>query len=311
MSRYPEVRAGVADVDLSGTTALVTGSTSGIGRVAARSLGRLGADVIVHGRDDSAGTALAGELRKMGSDARFVRADFADVDAVRDLAAAVREEFDALDVLCNNAGGYVRSGRLTDLGVEYTFHVNHLAPYLLTAELLDHMAAAGRVITTASEAHRGATLDLDAVTSVEDYSAFGAYGRSKLANVQFAMELARRLEGSDRDIASSALHPGAIPGSGFTRFLPGPLPALAGHLGRFPFVTTVEEGAAALVRLVAAEDLGDVSGTYFAKQRRKAPSEAALDPEAQRALWEQSAAVLGIETPLADVNSANERGCGE
>jgi NAD(P)-dependent dehydrogenase (short-subunit alcohol dehydrogenase family) len=300
MSRPPEARAGVADVDLSGTTALVTGSTSGIGRVAALALGRLGADVIVHGRNGDAGAAVIDELRAAGSDARFVRADFADVDAVRDLAAAVRAEVDALDLLCNNAGGYFGSGELTDLGVEYTFHVNHLAPYLLTAELLDHMAPGGRVITTASEAHQGASLDLDEVTAVAGYSAFDAYGRSKLANVQFAMELARRLDRADRDLVSNALHPGAIPGSGFTRFLPGPLSTLANALDGLPFVTSVAEGAAALVRLAAGPDLAGVSGAYFTKQQRGTPTEAARDPDAQRALWERSAALLGIDVPLAD-----------
>ncbi len=305
MSEPPELQAGVADVDLSGTTALVTGSTSGIGRVAAGSLARLGADVIVHGRDEAAGRTLATRLREVGSDARFVRADFSEVDAVRDLAAAATEEFDSLDILCNNAGGYFREGRLTDLGVEYTFHVNHLAPYLLTAELLDHMAPGGRVITTASEAHRGATLDPDAVTSVENYSSFGAYGRSKLANVQFAMELDRRLDRADRDLVSNALHPGGIPGSGFTRFLPGPLSTLANPLGRLPFVTSVEEGGAALVRLAASRDLAGVSGRYFTKQEPGTPNGAARDPDAQRALWERSAELLEMETPLTDAAPAN------
>src|SRR6056297_1717203 len=140
MSRAPEQRAGVTNRDLSGTRALVTGSTSGIGRQTALSLARLGADVIVHGRDADAGAAVVDELRAVGSDARFVQADFADVEAVRELADTVKNDTDELDVLVNNAGGMFRDGRLTDLGVEYTFHVNHLAPFLLTTELLDHVA---------------------------------------------------------------------------------------------------------------------------------------------------------------------------
>jgi len=300
MARPPEAQAGVADVDLSGTSALVTGSTSGIGREAARSLARLGADVIVHGRDESAGETLAEELRGMRSETRFVRADFADVDAVRNLADAVRAEFDALDLLCHNAGGYFRTGRLTDLGVEHTFHVNHLAPYLLTAELLDHLAPEARIVTTASEAHQGANLDFDAVTSIEGYSSFSAYGRSKLANVQFAMELARRFDRTDRETTANAFHPGAIPGSGFMRFLPGPLSGLAKALDPLPVVTSVEEGAAALVRLAASPTLEDTSGQYFEKQRPGSPSTEARDPDAQRDLWERSADLLGIEPPLAD-----------
>ncbi len=305
MAKSPETQAGVADVDLSGTTALVTGSTSGIGRVAARTLARRGADVIVHGRDASAGTALATELRGVGSDARFVRADFSDVDAVRALAESTRAAFDSLDILCNNAGGYFSEGRLTDTGVEYTFHVNHLGPYLLTAELLDHMAPGGRIVTTASEAHRGASLDLDSVTSVADYSSFGAYGRSKLANVQFALELDRRLGQTDRDLVSNALHPGGIPGSGFTRFLPGPLSRLATPLGRLPLFTSVEEGGATLARLAAAEDVAGVSGAYFKKWNRGTPTDAARDPDAGRALWERSAELLEIEAPLGDATTAS------
>ena len=139
MSESPEARAGVADVDCTGKQALVTGSTSGIGRAAAVALGRLGADVIVHGRDTAAGERVVEDLEAVGTDARFVAADFADAAAVRGLAETVRAETDGLDLLVNNAGGLFRDGRLTDLGVEYTFHVNHLSPYLLTTELLDYL----------------------------------------------------------------------------------------------------------------------------------------------------------------------------
>jgi NAD(P)-dependent dehydrogenase (short-subunit alcohol dehydrogenase family) len=302
MTRSPEERADVADADLSGTTALVTGSTSGIGRAAALSLGRLGADVVVHGRDEAAGRAVVSDLTAAGADARFVPADFADVDAVRDLAASVREWTDDLDLLLHNAGGLFRSGRLTALGAEYTFHVNHLAPYLLTADLLDGLAPDARVVTTASDAHRGASLDLDAVTTADGYSAMGAYGRSKLANVQFAFELADRLDAAGRAVTSNALHPGAIPGSGFTRFLPAPLSAGARALDALPFVTSVDEGAAALVALAVSDRVADVSGRYFAKQRPAEPTGAARDPAAREHLWRRSADLLGVDPPLADAD---------
>ena len=300
MARPPEERAGVADLDLAGTTALVTGSTSGIGREAALALGRLGADVIVHGRDADAGEAVVADLDATGADARFVRADFADTDAVRDLAATVRESVDDLDLLLNNAGGLFREGRLTDLGVEYTFHVNHLAPYLLTAELLDAIPASGRIVTTASEAHRGGSLDLDGVTSVDSYSGLSAYNRSKLANVLFTRELDRRLEAAGRDVAANAVHPGAIPGSDFARFLPGPVASAMKLFDAVPLVTSVKDGAAALLNAAVAPDLGGVSGRYFAKQRSKTPSGTARDPELARALWERSAALLDVEEPLSD-----------
>lgn len=299
MKHPPEKRAGVAETDLTGTTALVTGSTSGIGRAAALALGRLGADVFVHGRDQRAGAELVDELTAVGATGQFVPADFADVDAVYDLAQVVTEETGSLDLLVNNAGGLFREARLTDIGVEYTFHVNHLSPYLLTAELLDHLAPDARVVTTASEAHRGVTLDLDAVRSTDGYSGWGAYQRSKLANVQFAFELAQRLSKRGSTVTSNALHPGAIPGSGFTRFLPTSLAQGAKLLDSVPGVTSVNDGAAALVYLAVSERLDGVSGRYFSKQQRAEPSRAARDTDAQQRLWERSAALLDVDEPLS------------
>lgn len=300
MTRSPERRAGVTNRDLSGTRALVTGSTSGIGREAALSLARLGADVFVHGRDTDAGETVVDELRSLGSDAQFVRADFADVEEVRDLADTVRAESDDLDILVNNAGGMFREGRLTDLGVEFTFHVNHLSPYLLTTELLDHMAEGSRIVTTGSLAHRGIRLDLDEVTDVRRHAGWRAYQRSKLANVQFALTLARRLDAADYDVTSNTLHPGAIPGSGFSRFLPSPIPETIGLLDGLPLVTSVEDGAAGLVYLAASDRVEDVSGRYFSKRRPKKPSREARNRDAQRRLWKRSAEFLDIEEPLAD-----------
>ena len=295
----PAQQAGVADVDCAGQTALVTGSTSGIGRETALALGRLGADVMVHGRDAAAGRAVVDELQAMGVRATFEPADFADVSAVRSLATAVDDWVDDLDILINNAGGLFRAGRRTDIGVEYTFHVNHLAPYLLTAELLPTLAEDARIVTTASAAHRGASLDLDAVDSVEDYSSFSAYQRSKLANIQFAFELSRRLEQSDHTITSNSFHPGAIPGSGFTRFLPGPLSDLASLAGGLPFVPTPADGAATAVYLAVSPRVGSVSGRYFVDCEPTQPSAAARDRAAARRLFERSATLLDIPVPLS------------
>lgn len=299
MSTPPATLAGVADVDCTGLSVLVTGSTSGIGRAAAVALGRLGADVIVHGRDAAAGTQTAEAVSAASPDGTgtFLQADFADADAVRGLAAEVREQTAQLDLLVNNAGGLFRDGKLTDLGVSYTFQVNHLAPYLLTTELLDHLAVGARVVTTASAAHQGATLDLDRVT--EPDAGMGAYSHSKLANILFAAELARRLEAASRDVTSNSLHPGAIPGTGFTRFLPGPVSKLAGLLDAVPGVTSVDEGAAEILYVGLAERTAAVSGRYFADQAPTQPSQSAQDADAARRLWRRSAALLGIDEPLA------------
>ena len=299
MTGDPERTAGVEDVDCTGQRALVTGSTSGIGRAVALALGRLGADVIVHGRDREAGRAVVDELAAAGADGRFVRADFADPDSVRELAATVQTETDGLDILVNNAGGLFRDGGTTDLGVEYTFHVNHLGPYLLTAELLDHLRPGARVVTTASAAHRGTELNLTRVRTVDDYSATWAYGHSKLANVLFASELAARLDAAGRDVTSNSVHPGAIPGSGFSRFLPEPVSRLLGTLDRLPFVTSVAEGAAELLVPALSQETANVSGRYFADRRPATPSGAARDETAARRLWEVSAELLGVDPPLS------------
>jgi NAD(P)-dependent dehydrogenase (short-subunit alcohol dehydrogenase family) len=303
MAQRPAERAGVADVDCTGTQALVTGSTSGIGQETALALGRLGADVIVHGRDETAGERLVTQLSEIGSDATFIQADFSDINALRSLATTVKDETNELDLLVNNAGGLFREGQLTDIGVEYTFHVNHLGPYLLTANLLDHLADDARVVTTASSAHKGVTLDIDRVLDVESYSGMWAYSHSKLANVLFASELARRLDAAGRNITSNSLHPGAIPGSGFTRFLPGPVSKVATFLDTVPGVTSVADGAAELLFLAVSPQVSTTSGRYFADQQPTTPSAAAKDKAAARRLWERSAELLGIDEPLSGAKS--------
>ncbi|PSQ38803.1 daunorubicin C-13 ketoreductase [Halobacteriales archaeon SW_12_71_31] len=298
MSDRPEETAGVTDVDCTGTTALVTGSTNGIGRAAALALGRLGAHVVVHGRDTEAGEAVVAELSRTPGSGTFVRADFADTDDVRALAETVRRETDGLDLLVNNAGGLFREGRLTDVGVDYTFHVNHLSPYLLTAELLDHLASGARVVTTASAAHQGSTLDLERVTRPDGGG--GAYGHSKLANVLFSAELARRLDAAGRAVTANSLHPGAIPGSGFTRFLPGPLSRAADALSFVPGAASVADGAAEVLFVGVSPRTADVTGRYFSDLSPSTPSEAARDRDAARRLWSRSAELLGVEEPLSE-----------
>lgn len=306
MHEQPETIAGVRDFDCDDINALVTGSTSGIGQKAAVALGRLGATVFVHGRDQQAGTAIVDEIELTDGSGTFVDADFADVDAVRDLADTVRSQTDGLDLLINNAGGLFRDGQLTDRGVEYTFHINHLAPFLLTAELVEQLNPGARVVTTASAAHRGATLDLDRVTRIEDYSGIGAYSHSKLANILFASELARRLEATGRDITSNAVHPGAIPGSGFSRFLPRPIPKFVQLLDVVPGVTSVADGAAELLFAALSPRLDGVSGRYLSDQELGTASDAARDPDAGQQLWRYSTELLAIEDPLPVSTGHNE-----
>jgi hypothetical protein len=279
--------------DLSGKTCLLTGSTSGIGRDAARRLGARGATVLVHGRDADAGRAVVREVADAGGNAAFLRADFASVDAVRDLARAVREEHGRLDALCNNAGLFTTRRRESDDGYELTFAVNHLAPFLLTHELAGHLAEGARVVTTSSEAHRSGSIDPDSIHRPSGLSGWSAYADSKLANVLFVRELARRLP---EGYTANCFHPGVIPGSGFSRGVPFPL-SLGWKAIRFVpgMADTVEDGGRALAYLVASPEIVDVSGAYFDGTRRTRAAPAARDDRTARRLWERSAGLVGVD----------------
>jgi hypothetical protein len=279
--------------DLSGKTYLLTGSTSGVGRDAARRLGARGATVLVHGRDADAGRAVVREVADAGGNAAFLRADFASVDAVRDLARAVREEHGRLDALCNNAGLFTTRRRESDDGYELTFAVNHLAPFLLTHELAGHLAEGARVVTTSSEAHRSGSIDPDSIHRPSGLSGWSAYADSKLANVLFVRELARRLP---EGYTANCFHPGVIPGSGFSRGVPFPL-SLGWKAIRFVpgMADTVEDGGRALAYLVASPEIVDVSGAYFDGTRRTRAAPAARDDRTARRLWERSAGLVGVD----------------
>lgn len=321
MTGGAEAIAGVDDVDLTGTTALVTGGTDGIGRETALALGRLGATVLVHGRDRTKGEQVVERLRETGTGgAELYLASFERVDAVEELAHTIESEHDRLDVLVNNAGGYFGEGALTPAGIERTFAVNHLAPFVLSATLLPELQeGSGRVVTVSSEAHRGgelplesadaseaestreARLDLDALRSVSGYSGWDAYCRSKLANVLFTAELAERVESTG--VTANCCHPGVVLGSSFTRNVAVPARTLTLLLSRTPdwiptpVVDTATEAAATQTYLAVSPEVSDVTGGYFKDCRRDDPDERAADAALQQALWDAS-------VELADVDPA-------
>ena len=295
-----ETIAGVADADLAGRTVLVTGATDGIGRETALALGRLGAHVVVHGRDRERGESVCDRIAGTPGSAELRLADFASQAAVHDLARAVRADHDELHALVNNAGGFFPAGELTGDGVEYTIAVNHLAPFLLTHELFPRLeAAGGRVVTVSSDAHRPATIDFESFQSVDSHSGWTAYGQSKLANVLFTRELHRRLRAAGSSVTTDALHPGGVPGTGFARHMPGPVDALTDAVEALPdvltgpFVTSVAEGAATPVYLCVADDGGE--GDYWVDCRRARPAPAARDPDLARRLWRVSATLTGVD----------------
>jgi NAD(P)-dependent dehydrogenase (short-subunit alcohol dehydrogenase family) len=303
----PEEGAGVEYVDLSGDTYVVTGSTSGIGKETALSLGRLGAHVVVHGRDEKRGKEVVNSIQRTEDGSAELRtADLSEVERVRGFAEEVRGSVDSLDGLVNNAGGWFSEGRLTPDGVEYTFAVNHLAPFVLTAELIDLLEGSdGDVITTSSSAHRsgGHSFDVDSVTSVDGYSGFSAYCRSKLANVIFTRELDRRLRLADSSVKANCFHPGAVPGTGFSRGTPLPFRIAAKAASALPepvvsaLFSTPTDGAETPVYLIADPKV-EASGRYLKACRTTDPTEEARDNGKSNRLWETSEDLSGVSYGL-------------
>ncbi|WP_152417881.1 SDR family oxidoreductase [Haloferax mucosum] len=298
MSYHPEVGAGVADIDLSERTALVTGATSGVGRETALALGRLGATVFVHGRDRDAGRRTASAIDDTSGNAVFFRADLAETDTVRRLADEIRARTDRLDVLVNNAGAHFSDGQLTDDGVEKTFAVNHLAPFVLTHDLRNLLSDDGRVVTVSSAVHRRADGTFD-VTTLDGYDGLDAYAQSKLANALFTIGLARRLDGP----TANCCHPGFVPSSGLWRDASVPVRLGVGVLARLPhrlvsgFVDTSATAAETLVYLAASPDAADVNGRYFSDCKPVEPSAAATDDRLVRELWSLSEELTDVSWP--------------
>jgi len=277
----------MANGDHGGKVCLLTGATTGIGRAAAEGLARSGLTLVLAGRDAArTEAAVEGVRRASGNDrVEGLVADLSLGSEVRRLAAEFRARHRRLDVLVNNAGAIFTRREETAEGREKTLALNHLAYFLLTRELLDLLLASApaRVVNVASEAHRGTRLDFDDLDSRRRYSGLGVYGRSKLMNLLFTAELARRLEG--KAVTANALHPGVV-ATGFG----GNTPGLFRTLVRIaqPFMLSPEKGARTLVYLATSPEVEGVSGKYFYRCREMRPSPAARDPESARRLWELS-----------------------
>lgn len=296
--RRAEVVAGVSDATLAGRTAVVTGATSGIGREVALALGRLGADVHVHGRDPARGRAVLDELEAAGVAGRFHRADFTDIDAVNEFGGTLADTIDAVDILVHNAGAHFRRGESTAFGLERTFQVNQFAPFLVT-EHLRPLHDDARVVVVASEVHRRGSLDgaVTPATRVEPYDGFQAYADSKLANVCWARALANRT-----GAAVNACHPGFVPSSRLWRDSPRAIRALMRVASITPHVLvnrvvdTPVQAAATPVFLAASDEGGRVDGRYYVDCQQREPSPQARDSELVEALWSWSTAQLNRPT---------------
>jgi NAD(P)-dependent dehydrogenase (short-subunit alcohol dehydrogenase family) len=280
--------------ELSGRTVVVTGATSGIGLAASVALAALGPELVLVGRDRARleAAVAAVKARAPGAQVAALRADLSSLAEVRALAGELLARHPHLHVLVNNAGGVSARREVTPDGLERTFAVNHLAPYLLTRLLLDRLRASApaRIVNVASIAHRNAALDFDDLQLTRDYAVMRAYGRSKLANVLFTRELARRLAGTG--VTVNSLHPGAVATRIWSRapWLFRPLLAVAKR-----FMLTPEQGAATLVHLAASAEVERLTGAYFEGGRAVDPSAAARDEAAARRLWEESARLVGLD----------------
>ena len=272
-------------------TAIVTGANAGIGLYTALGLARAGMRVVMVGRD--AGRLAAGRRfvaeRTDGTRLASAVADFASLAAVRRLAAELLSSEVRIDVLVNNAGLSIAQFARTADGNEMTFAVNHLAPFLLTNLLLDRLKASApaRVVTVASAAHRRARLDLATINGPRDWSMVKAYSRSKLCNILFTAELARRLDGSG--VVATCLHPGVVA----TAIAAHGLVGLFWRLGK-PFMVSPEKGAETSVFLATVADPAPFHGAYVVGRERAETDRQARDPALARALWEESARLTGL-----------------
>ncbi|HJM76453.1 MAG TPA: SDR family oxidoreductase [Dehalococcoidia bacterium] len=275
---------------MEGRVCLVTGASSGIGRETALALARMGATVVMHGRDPGRSAAAADAVREASprGDVDLVVADLSSQAGVRHLAAEVLARHDSLHVLVNNAGVIRTRREITVDGLEQTFALNHLAYFLLTELLLDRLRASApaRIVNVSSAAHARARLDFNDLQNERRYG-MGVYGQSKLANVLFTYELARRLEGSE--VTANCLHPGVV-GTRFGLANTGPMGRalwLANRLTRLLALSSAK-GARTSIHLATSPEVDGVSGRYFAKSKAIASSEASYDEESARRLWEAS-----------------------
>jgi NAD(P)-dependent dehydrogenase (short-subunit alcohol dehydrogenase family) len=277
---------------MKGKTVVITG-TSGIGEVAAEKLAEMGARIVLVARDKSRGEGTLARLRERTPDlAHAVHyADLTRIFELKRVAAEIAEAEPRIDVLVNNAGAIFSARKVTEDGLETTFALNHMAYFVVTAGLRERLVASApaRVVSTASAAHQGASLDFDDLQLAKSFGAMKAYGRSKLCNILFTRELARRLDGAG--VTANCLHPGFVA----TRIAE----ESGGLISRFAglaklFAISPKMGAGTIAYLASSPEVAATTGQYFYECRPIAPSRAAQDDRTALSLWERSAALAGL-----------------
>ncbi len=273
---------------MSGKVCIITGGSSGIGKATALGLANKGANVVMVGRDRSRGEATRTEIvEKSGNElVDLMPADLSSQESIRQLAEDFTSRYGRLHVLINNAGVFISKRTVTVDGIETTFAVNHLAPFLLTNLLLDVLKASApaRIINVTSSGERSGTINFDDLQGEGRYSGFRAYNQSKLAMILFTYELARRLEGTG--VTVNCVHPGVV----VTNLGRGSSGAF-GLLLRLmrPFFSSPEKGAETPIYLASSPEVEGVSGKYFAKKAEAKSSERSYDTVTARRLWQVSA----------------------
>jgi len=278
---------------MRGKLGMVTGATSGIGRVTAQVLAQAGAEVVVVGRNREKSEATVGRIKQQtGNPAvEYMLADLSSQTAIRQLAETFKRQHERLDVLVNNAGAFFLWRQESVDGIEMTFALNHLGYFLLTNLFLDTLKASApaRVINVSSGSHKGETIDFDHLHGKRMYSGSHAYGQSKLANILFTYELARRLEGTG--VTVNALHPGFVAtnigtNNGWIVRAIRPLMDL--------FAISVEEGADTINYLAISKEVEEITGKYFIKRKAVSSSSISYDESLARRLWQVSMELTGF-----------------
>ncbi|HTP75469.1 MAG TPA: SDR family oxidoreductase [Rhizomicrobium sp.] len=280
---------------MQGKTVVVTGGTSGIGEVAAVRLAGQGARIVLIARDPKRAEVTMGFLKKANAAADH-KAHCGDLSSIADakrVAGEIANSESRIDVLVNNAGAVFLSRQQSADGLEMTFATNHMNYFVVTNVLLDRLKATpgARIVSTASDAHKSGKLDFDDLQSERNYSSFRVYGTSKLCNILFTRELARRLDGTG--VTANCLHPGFVG----TRFgQNNATNAFLKLLARaiMTFGISPEEGAKTIIHLASSPDVATISGEYFYKCKVAEPTLAAQDDDAARRLWDVSAKLAGI-----------------
>ena len=282
-------------VQMNGKIVVITGATSGIGQVAAEKLASMGARIVQIARNRERGEAAMKRLRDIAPNTAhsIYYGDLSRISEMKRVAAEIAAAEPRIDVLINNAGAMFGSRQLTEDGLERTFALNHVSYFVLTNGLRERLIASApsRVVNTASDAHERAKLDFDDLQSARGYRGFKIYGRSKLCNILFTRELARRLAGTG--VTANCLHPGFVA----TRFgdQSGGWFSVVVRIAKH-FALSPEQGAETLVYLASSPDVAGVTGQYFCKCAIATPSKEARDDAKARQLWVETAKLAGVES---------------